>query len=148
MKLTQRFVLAAVLGAAASLTTACDRAGTPGDDRQNVNDFSTAPPARTIETNMDSVNGQQNAPEPGGVGSAADQAQSTDNALNSAPGGNSSTSPQAASGTPNTVDKVTSNNSQNGSKAPSQNSTAPSTAAGSTQNTGTADKNGSSGRVQ
>ncbi|UOQ71899.1 hypothetical protein [Hymenobacter cellulosilyticus] len=43
MKLTQRFVLAAVLGAAASLTTACDRGGTPGEDRQNVNDFSTAP---------------------------------------------------------------------------------------------------------
>ncbi|UOQ52651.1 hypothetical protein [Hymenobacter cellulosivorans] len=148
MKLTQRFVLAAVLGAAASLTTACDRAGTPGEDRQNINDFSTAPPARSIETDMDSVNGQQRAPEPGGIGSAADQAQSTDNALNSSPGGNSGTSPQAASGTPNSVDKVTDNNSLNATKAPSQNSTAPSTAPGSTQNTGTADRNGSSGRTQ
>ncbi|UOQ71900.1 hypothetical protein [Hymenobacter cellulosilyticus] len=74
---------------------------------------------------MDSVNGQQNAPAAGGEGSAADQAQSTDNAMNSSPGGNSSTSPQAASGTPNSVDKVTNNNSLNDTKAPSQNSTAP-----------------------
>jgi hypothetical protein len=147
MKLTQRFVLAAVLGAAASLTTACDRGGTPGDDRQNVNDFSTAPPARSIETNMDSINGQQNAPAPGGEGSAADQAQSTDNALNSAPGGNGAGSQQAASGQPATLDKTTNNNSQNASKAPSQNSTAPTTST-TTQNNGAANNNGSSGRNQ
>ncbi|MCB2378338.1 hypothetical protein LGH70_12130 [Hymenobacter sp. BT635] len=145
MKLTQRFVLAAVLGAAASLTTACDRAGTPGEDRQNINDFSTAPPARTIETEMDSVNNQQNVQPPGGEGSAVDQAQSTDNALNSSPGGNSATSPQAASGEPNSVDKVTSNNSLNATKAPSQNSTTPTTSATGGGSTNTTNKGGSTG---
>ncbi|TGE23131.1 hypothetical protein [Hymenobacter metallicola] len=146
MKLTQRFVLAAVLGAAASLT-ACDRGGTPGEDRQNVNDFSTAPPARSIETNMDSVNTQQNVQPAGGEGSAADMSQSTDNAVNSSPGGSNSTAPQNPSGTPAGAGEARNNNSLNDSKAPSQNSSAPTTT-NTGQNTGTANQSSGSGRTQ
>jgi hypothetical protein len=122
MKLTQRYMLTLLLGTTATLA-ACDRAGTPGTDRQNINDFSTAPPARRIETDQDSVNYQQNVQMPAGEGSAADMQTSTDAALNSAPSGNSASSPQAASGTPNTPNKTVQGQNQNATKAPSENST-------------------------
>ncbi|TGE22456.1 hypothetical protein E5K00_19670 [Hymenobacter aquaticus] len=109
MKLTQRFVLAALLGTAAALTTACDRSRTPGEDRQNVNDFSTAPPARTIETNMDSVNGEQNVQPATGKGSAPDQMQSVDSGLESAPGGTTGTATPTAPAQPTPIDKATGN---------------------------------------
>ncbi|QDA61226.1 hypothetical protein [Hymenobacter jejuensis] len=122
MKLTQRYSLTLLLGATASLA-ACDRANTPGTDRQNVNDFSTAPPARRIETDQDSVNGEQNVQMPAGKGSAADINTSTDAALNSAPSGSSATTPQSASGAPAAVNKTVQGQNQNATKAPSENST-------------------------
>ncbi|MCC2547180.1 hypothetical protein LJY25_12040 [Hymenobacter sp. BT175] len=105
MKLTQRLLLAVVLGASATLA-ACDRAGTPGQDRQNVNDFSDAPPATSMEVNADSVNGGDEAYEPIGTGSAADQRQNVNSGVNH--------------GNVNQPSPVPSNTPDNGSPAPVQ----------------------------
>ncbi|TGE15164.1 hypothetical protein [Hymenobacter elongatus] len=118
MKLTQRFVLTAVLATAASLT-ACDRSRTPGEDRQNINDFSSAPPARTIETDMDSVNNQQNVQPPSGKGSAPDQMQSADNGLNAATGTNTVGTTASDAGATRTVEKTTQVKGKDAAQTPS-----------------------------
>lgn len=77
--------------AVASLAS-CDYSRTPGKDPQDIEDYSAVPPATANETKRDSINGQQVAPPPGGVGSAADQATSVDAGLEGAP--NNANSPQ------------------------------------------------------
>ncbi|UYZ63444.1 hypothetical protein [Hymenobacter weizhouensis] len=66
--------------------SACDYRNTPGVEPFRSQDFSTYPPARATETNLDSITGRQDVYEPGGVGSAADQQTSVDAGLNAAPG--------------------------------------------------------------
>lgn len=122
MKRTQHLLLALATGATAALT-GCDYHYTPGLNPQYREGFSLAdaPPARKMEINADSINYKQDAYTPIGKGSAADQKTSVNAALESAPGGNSATSPQAASGKPNTVGTATDGQNQNDTKSPAQN---------------------------
>lgn len=121
MKLQQRYALAILLVATAPLAS-CDYEKGPGKDTQYDKNFNTeaAKEPTSNEVARDSVNRVQNVQPPLGEGSAADQQQSVDNAMNSAPGGNAATSPQTASGQPATVGKAQDGNSQNAKQAPSQ----------------------------
>ncbi|WP_133272056.1 hypothetical protein [Hymenobacter radiodurans] len=121
MKLQQRYALAILLVATAPLAS-CDYEKGPGENTQFDKNLNTeaAKDATSNETDRDSVNRVQNVQPPAGKGSAADQQQSVDNAMNSAPGGNTATSPQTASGQPAPVDKAQDGNSQNAKQAPSQ----------------------------
>ena len=121
MKFQQRHALAFLLAATASLA-ACDYEKGPGKDTQYTENFNTeaAPEATSNEVARDSVNRVQNVQPPLGEGSAADQQMSTDNAMNSAPGGNTASSPQSASGQPAAVGKTQDGNSQNATQAPAQ----------------------------
>ena len=134
MKLQQRYALAILLVATAPLAS-CDYEKGPGKDPQYTKDFNTeaAKEATSNEIARDSVNRVQNVQPPLGEGSAADQQQSVDKAMNSAPSGNTATSPQTASGQPAQVDKAQDGNSQNAKQAPSQASG--NAGQGSTQNT-------------
>ncbi|TYZ14329.1 hypothetical protein FY528_00960 [Hymenobacter lutimineralis] len=71
--------------AATASLAACDYNNTPGKDPQASQDFTEAPPARKMETERDSINGQQEAHTPIGTGSAADQKTSADAALEGSP---------------------------------------------------------------
>lgn len=121
MKFQQRHALAFLLAATASLAS-CGYENGPGKDPQHSENFNleAAKPATANEVARDSVNRVQNVQPPLGEGSAADQQQSTDNAMNAAPGGNTASSPQSASGEPATVGKTQDGNSQNASQAPAQ----------------------------
>lgn len=121
MKLQQRHALAFLVAATASLAS-CDYEKGPGKDTQFTENFNTeaAPEATSNEIARDSVNRVQNVQPPLGKGSAADQQMSTDKALNSAPGGNAATSPQAASGQPAAVGNAMDGNSKNAKQAPAQ----------------------------
>ncbi|GAA3917462.1 hypothetical protein [Hymenobacter algoricola] len=117
MKLSQRVLLAGALLASAPFT-ACDRAKSPGTDQQTTNDFSNAPPARTIETDMDSVNQQQTVTPPSGTGSAADQQQATNQGTATPPGGvNQSTPVQGAAGGPPPPGSAPTNNTMSGTNS-------------------------------
>ncbi|RYU77133.1 hypothetical protein [Hymenobacter persicinus] len=117
MKLTQRVLLAGALAASATFA-ACDRARTPGTDQQTTNDFSDAPPARTIETNMDSVNNQQTVTPPSGTGSANDQQQATNQGTATPPGGvNQSTPVEGAAGGPPPAGSASYNNTKSGTNS-------------------------------
>jgi hypothetical protein len=121
MKLQQRYALAILLVATAPLAS-CDYEKGPGKDTQYDRNFNTeaAKDATSNEVARDSVNRVQNVQPPLGEGSAADQQMSTDNAMNSAPSGNTATSPQTASGQPAPTSKAQDGNSQNAKQAPSQ----------------------------
>lgn len=121
MKFQQRYALALLLAATASLAS-CEYEKGPGKDPQYSENFNleAAPEATSNEIARDSVNRVQNVQPPLGEGSAADQQQSTDNAMNSAPGGNTASSPQSASGEPAEVGKTQDGNSRNASQAPAQ----------------------------
>lgn len=71
MKRISHLLLAAVL--ATATLAACDRQNSPGKDPQFSQDFTTAPPATTNETDRDSISGEQRVETPVGKGSAADQ---------------------------------------------------------------------------
>ncbi|SMB97771.1 hypothetical protein SAMN00120144_1612 [Hymenobacter roseosalivarius DSM 11622] len=121
MKLQQRYALAILLVATAPLAS-CDYQKGPGKDTQfdrNLN-LEAAPEATSNEIARDSVNRVQNVQPPLGKGSAADQQMSVDKAMNSAPSGNTATSPQTASGQPAPVGKAQDGNSKNAKQAPSQ----------------------------
>jgi hypothetical protein len=121
MKFQQRYVLAFLLAATAPLAS-CEYENGPGKNPQYVENFNleAAKPATSNEIDRDSVNRVQNVQPPLGEGSAADQQQSVDNALNSAPGGSNASSPQTASGEPAAMTKTQDGNSRNASQAPSQ----------------------------
>ncbi|MBC8083202.1 MAG: hypothetical protein H7Z21_08325 [Hymenobacter sp.] len=81
-------LLLAVL-ATASLA-GCDPQNSPGKDSQRSEDFTTAPPATSNETNRDSISSQQRVEKPIGKGSASEQTSSPDAGLQAAPGSRSS----------------------------------------------------------
>ena len=121
MKQTPNLLLALLLGATATLS-ACDSRYTPGVDPQRVNDFdiSSAPPARNMEINADSINYRQNVQPPAGKGSEADMNTSANAQLENAPSGNTSNAmtPQGSNGSldpPSTRD-----GNQNDTKSPAQ----------------------------
>jgi uncharacterized membrane protein YgcG len=121
MKFQQRYALALLLVAMTPLAS-CEYEKGPGKDPQYVENFNleAAKPATSNEIARDSVNRVQNVQPPLGEGSAADQQMSTDNAMNSAPGGSNASSPQTASGEPAQVGATGDGNSQNAKQAPSQ----------------------------
>ena len=111
-----RPALALLLGVSATLLTACDYKYSPGVNPQFKHGFTGTPGYTNADVNRDSVNYKQNVRQPIGKGSAADMATaSTDEQLNSAPSGKSTT-PQTASGKLDGVDKA---NPTGGSDAPS-----------------------------
>ncbi|SHJ82100.1 hypothetical protein SAMN02745146_0262 [Hymenobacter daecheongensis DSM 21074] len=117
MKLSQRVLLAGALAASATFA-ACDRSRTPGTDQQTNNDFSDAPPARKMETDMDSVNTAQNVNPPAGTGSAADQQQATDQGTATPPAGlNESTPVKGAAGGPPPPGAASYNNTKSGTNS-------------------------------
>jgi hypothetical protein len=101
MKFSFRSALALLLlGSSATLLTACDYASlSPGDNPQAREGFSNPNGYTNADINRDSINYKQTVTKPIGKGSATDiKNGSTQNKLDSAPGGNSATSPQTASG--------------------------------------------------
>ena len=82
MKHLPHVVLALV---AATVLSSCDRSSSPGKDPQHTQDFTDAPPARSTDTNLDSISKTQDAQTPIGTGSAADQKTSVDAALEGSP---------------------------------------------------------------
>ena len=100
MKLSFRPALALLLGTALATTlSSCDYRWSPGENTQFKHGFSNPPGWHNSDVNRDSINNQQKVMPPSGEGSAtAIKNGSTQDKLNSAPSGNSSTSPQDASG--------------------------------------------------
>jgi hypothetical protein len=97
-----------LLGSAATLLTACDYASlSPGENPQFREGFSNPNGYTNADVNRDSVNYKQTVTTPVGLGSATAIANgSTQDQLDSAPAGNSSASPQSASGTLGSVDQA------------------------------------------
>ena len=96
-----------LLASSATLLTACDYASlSPGENPQSREGFSNPNGYTNADVNRDSVNYKQTVTKPIGKGSATDiKNGSTQNKLNSAPAGNSTTSAQTASGTMAPVDQ-------------------------------------------
>ncbi len=103
-----RPALALLLGiASATLLTACDYKYSPGVNTQFEHGFNGTPGYTNADVNRDSVNYKQNVRTPIGKGSAADmKTASADEQQQSAPSGNSSASPQSASGKLAPVDQA------------------------------------------
>jgi len=102
MKFSFRPALALLLlGSSATLLTACDYASlSPGANPQTREGFSNPNGYTNADINRDSINYKQTVTKPIGKGSAtAIKNGSTQDKLDSAPGGKSATSPQTASGT-------------------------------------------------
>jgi hypothetical protein len=120
MKFSFRPALALLLiGSAATLLTACDYASlSPGENPQFREGFSNPNGYTNADVNRDSVNYKQTVTKPVGLGSASAIANgSNQDQLDSAPAGNSSASPQTASGTMAPTDQAQpkATNSTNGS---------------------------------
>lgn len=101
MKFSFRPALALLLVASsATLLTACDYSSlSPGKNLQSREGFSNANGYTNADVNRDSINYKQTVTKPTGEGSAtAIKNGSVQDKLNSAPAGNSATSPQTASG--------------------------------------------------
>ena len=100
MKLSSRSALALLLGTVLSASlSSCDYRWSPGQNPQFTHKFTKAPGWHNSDVNRDSINYKQAAPAAGGEGSAAAIANGTvQDQLNSAPAGNSASSPQDASG--------------------------------------------------
>ena len=109
MKLSSRPALALLLGTAlAASLSSCDYRWSPGKNPQTVHGFSNPPGWHSWDVNRDSVNYKQRVEPAGGEGSAAAVQQGgVQEQMNSAPSGNSATSPQAPNGQMNTQDKAT-----------------------------------------
>lgn len=102
MKFSFRPALALLLvGSSATLLTACDYTSlSPGENPQSREGFSNPNGYTNADVNRDSINYRQTVTKPVGKGSATDiKNGSTQDKLDSAPAGNSATSPQTASGT-------------------------------------------------
>ena len=100
MKLSSRSALALLLGTAlAASLSSCDYRWSPGENPQFKHGFTNAPGWHNWDVNRDSVNYKQRVEPAGGEGSAAAiKNGTTQDQLNSAPAGNSSTGAQDASG--------------------------------------------------
>jgi len=109
MKFSFRPALALLLVASsATLLTACDYASlSPGDNPQAREGFSNPNGYTNADVNRDSINNRQVVTKPIGKGSATDiKNGSTQDKLDSAPAGNSATSPQTASGKMGSTDQA------------------------------------------
>jgi hypothetical protein len=109
MKFSFRPALALLLlASSATLLTACDYASlSPGDNPQSREGFTNPPGYTNADVNRDSINGEQEVHTPIGKGSAtAIKNGSTQDKLDSAPAGNSATSPQTASGKMGSVNQA------------------------------------------
>jgi hypothetical protein len=97
-----------LLASSATLLTACDYASlSPGDNPQAREGFTNPPGYTKADVNRDSINGEQEVHTPIGKGSAtAIKNGSVQDKLDSAPSGNSATSPQTASGKMGSVDQA------------------------------------------
>ena len=97
-----------LLASSATLLTACDYASlSPGDNPQSREGFTNPPGYTNADVNRDSINYKQEVHTPIGKGSAAAiKNGSTQDKLDSAPAGNSATSPQTASGKMGSVDQA------------------------------------------
>ncbi len=121
--MNRTFCLALALVGAATALTACDYAKySPGVNPQYKDNFSWTPTWHTSDVYRDSVNNSEHVEKPVGVGSAtAIKNGSVQDKINSAPAGQSATSPQSANGKLGPVnDQSTSN-----SKTPVDKSQAP-----------------------
>ena len=100
MKLSLRPALALLLGTAlAASLTSCDYQWSPGENHALRHGFSNPPGWHSSDVNRDSINNKQRVEPAGGEGSAAAIKKGTvQDQLNSAPAGNSATSPQSPSG--------------------------------------------------
>jgi hypothetical protein len=100
MKLFTRSALALLLGTAlAASLSSCDYRWSPGDNQQFKHGFTNAPGWHKWDVDRDSINNQQRVEPAGGEGSAAAiKNGTTQDQLNSAPAGNSSTGAQNANG--------------------------------------------------
>jgi len=100
MKLSSRFALALLLGTAlAASLSSCDYRWSPGENTQFRTGFTNAPGWHKSDVDRDSINNQQRVEPASGEGSATAIKNGTvQDQLNSAPTGNSATSPQDASG--------------------------------------------------
>ncbi|MVN78307.1 hypothetical protein GO988_18410 [Hymenobacter sp. HMF4947] len=116
MKVILRPALALLLGASATLLTACDYASlSPGENPQFKEGFVNPPGYTNADVNADSINYKQNVHAPIGKGSASDiKNGSVDDQLNSAPAGKSATSPQTASGKMGPTDQAQPKNNERG----------------------------------
>ena len=108
MNFSFRPALALLLGiASATLLTACDYKYSPGVNTQFEHGFNGTPGYTNADVNRDSINYKQNVRTPIGKGSAADmKTASVDEQQQSAPAGNSNSSPQSASGKLGDVDQA------------------------------------------
>jgi hypothetical protein len=109
MKLSIRPALALLLGTAlAASLSSCDYRWSPGDNVQFKHGFSNPPGWHNSDVNRDSINYKQRVELASGEGSATAIKNGTvQDQLNSAPAGNSTTSPQDASGRLGTPDQAT-----------------------------------------
>lgn len=109
MKLSIRPALALLLGTAlAASLSSCDYRWSPGENVQFKHGFANPPGWHNSDVNRDSINYKQRVEPAGGVGSAAAiKNGSTQDQLDSAPAGNSTTSPQDASGQMASPDQAT-----------------------------------------
>ena len=100
MKLSSHFALALLLGTAlAASLSSCDYRWSPGENTQFRAGFTNAPGWHKSDVDRDSINNQQRVEPASGEGSATAIKNGTvQDQLNSAPTGNSATSPQDASG--------------------------------------------------
>lgn len=116
MKVILRPALALLLGASATLLTACDYASlSPGENPQSKEGFVNPPGYTNADVNADSINYKQNVHAPIGKGSASDiKNGSVNDQLNSAPAGKSAASPQTASGKMGPVDQAQPKNNERG----------------------------------
>ena len=118
MKLSSRFALAVLLGTAlAASLSSCDYRWSPGENKQFRTGFSNPPGWHSYDVARDSINNQQRVELASGEGSATAIKNGTvQDQLNSAPAGNSATSPQNANGTPGSVDQSTNGNGNQNDK--------------------------------
>lgn len=118
MKLSSRPALALLLGTALAATlSSCDYRWSPGKNPQFKHGFTKAPGWHSYDVDRDSINYKQRVEPAGGEGSAAAIKQGGVQAqMNSAPSGNSATSPQDASGRMNSTDKATNGNGNQNDK--------------------------------
>ena len=89
----------ALVSSLATLLTSCDYKYSPGVNPQTAPGFGTPPGYTSVDVDRDSINNRQITTIPVGKGSAtAIKNGSVNDQLNSAPGGDNTTSPQAANG--------------------------------------------------
>ena len=114
MNVIFRPALALLLGATATLLTACDYSSlSPGKNPQYQGGFTNAPGYTNADVNADSINYKQTVRKPIGKGSAQDlKTASAQEQANSSPAGSSATSPQTASGKLGPVDQAQPKNNE------------------------------------